>query len=133
MQTDSLYDRLTLALESWRAALGGDHVVTDPDRIDAVNQTTFGVEGGARAMICPANAEEVSKCLQIAQHHKVHLYPVSTGHNWGYGSRVAPTQGGVLLSLARLLTLPLVLPRLLSLLRLIAACQGGIEGPLRLP
>ena len=38
------------------------------------------------ASLRPANEAQVVRIVQIAGHYKVPLYPISTGHNWGYGS-----------------------------------------------
>ena len=40
-------------------------------------------------------------CVRIANRFRVPLYPISSGKNWGYGSRV-PARDGVLLDLGRL-------------------------------
>jgi 4-cresol dehydrogenase (hydroxylating) flavoprotein subunit len=44
----------------------------------------------------------VQQCLRIANRFKVAVFPVSTGKNWGYGSRVPISDGCVLMELARL-------------------------------
>jgi len=36
--------------------------------------------------IYPRTHEEVSRIVILANSHKISLYPISTGHNWGYGS-----------------------------------------------
>ena len=40
--------------------------------------------------------------MRAANEHRAPIYPVSTGKNWGYGSRVPPTDGCVLMELHRL-------------------------------
>ena len=53
------------------------------------------------AIIRPANTQEVQECVRIANRFTVPLYPISTGRNWGYGSR-SPVRDAVILDLGRL-------------------------------
>ena len=50
----------------------------------------------------PASASEVAAILRICAEHKLPVWPVSTGRNWGYGSATAVREGSVLLRLARM-------------------------------
>lgn len=53
------------------------------------------------AVIYPSNRLQVQQCVRIANEFDVPIYPISSGKNWGYGSRV-PTQDAVLIDLRRL-------------------------------
>lgn len=46
------------------------------------------------------NAAEVSTVLQLANEFKITVYPISAGHNWGYGSRSPYTMNSVVLDLS---------------------------------
>ena len=50
----------------------------------------------------PADRQQVQACLRVANAHRVAVYPISTGRNWGYGSRVPAADGSVLLDLGRM-------------------------------
>jgi 4-cresol dehydrogenase (hydroxylating) flavoprotein subunit len=89
------------ALGEWLALLGPDHLVQDTDVLDAASTTTFDTRSRAQAVLQPANRAEVQACVRIANRYRVPIYPISSGRNWGYGSRV-PVQHGVLLDLRRL-------------------------------
>lgn len=41
-------------------------------------------------------------CVQVAKQHRVPLYPISAGRNWGLGSRVPAADGCALLDLSRM-------------------------------
>jgi len=92
---------LIAACAAWCEALGNDGVVRTPEVLGAANTTTFATKSRVRAVLRPANREQVQHCVRIANRFGIPLYPISTGKNWGYGSRV-PVHDGVLLDLGRL-------------------------------
>ena len=96
-----MYD-LAQALEAWREVIGADHVLTDAATLSAAGTATFATAQRVPAAIQPGTREEVRECLRVANEHRVPIYPVSTGKNWGYGSRVPPQSGCVLMELRRL-------------------------------
>src|SRR5262249_62028877 len=54
------------------------------------------------AIVRPATRGEVQHCVRVADRFAVPLYAVSSGKNWGYGSRVPAFDGSVVLDLGRL-------------------------------
>jgi 4-cresol dehydrogenase (hydroxylating) len=92
---------LSDALRAWSAAIGGEHVSADDGTLLAASTATFATSQHVRAILRPGSLAEVQECVRIANRCRVPLYPISSGRNWGYGSRVPP-QDGVLLDLARL-------------------------------
>jgi len=92
---------LAAALDDWTALLGPAHVVRDSGSLTSASAATFPTTGRVRAIIRPATRDDVQACVRIANRHRVAIYPVSSGKNWGYGSR-APVADGTLLDLARL-------------------------------
>jgi 4-cresol dehydrogenase (hydroxylating) len=93
---------LARALEAWRGILGQDNVLTDPAARSAAESATFATTQSIPAIIRPGSREEVRECVRVANEHEVPIYPVSTGKNWAYGSRVPPQSGCVLMELHRL-------------------------------
>ena len=70
---------------------------------DAINSA--GLPANCRAVLQPSSRDELTHWLK--NRHKgrgvsLPVYPISTGFNWGLGSRVAPADGCVLLDLSRL-------------------------------
>ena len=95
-------NNLTRALEAWREVVGPEHVLTNPAALSAAETATFSTSNRIPAIIRPGNREEVRACVQVANQQRTPIYPVSTGKNWGYGSRVPPRSGCVLVELRRL-------------------------------
>ncbi len=90
------------AITAWREVVGHDHVVARGEARDRANRATFATTQQAIAVVAPGSRDEVVACLAVANRHRVPVYPVSTGRNWGYGSRVAPRDGCAVLALHRL-------------------------------
>lgn len=93
------------ALEHWRQALGHDQVIADPADIQPYNYSTIAVERRIPAVLRPREIEEVVALVRVANQHKIPLYPVSTGHNWGYGSANPVTDGAVVVDLSAMQTI----------------------------
>src|SRR5690606_11595620 len=82
--------------------IGADHVLTDPAELERAATATFRTTARPAAILRPANRAEVRRIVQSARQLGVALHPVSRGKNWGFGSRVPPRDGLVLVELARL-------------------------------
>jgi 4-cresol dehydrogenase (hydroxylating) len=92
---------LAAALEEWTRLLGPGNVTTNPATLQAAATATFITAGRVLAVLEPATREDVQAIVRIANQYAVPLYPISSGKNWGYGSK-APVADGVLLDLHRL-------------------------------
>src|SRR5579875_3182941 len=95
-------DLTTLALEEWTRLLGPEFVQTDSQILDAAATATFSTRQHIPAILRPASVGQVAECLRVANRHRTPLYPISSGKNWGYGSRVPPLSGCALLDLSRM-------------------------------
>lgn len=89
-------------LDSFTKLLGGEHVIVRNEPLDLASQATYSTQNRVRAILRPADVEQVSGCLRLAQELKVPLYPISGGKNWGYGSRVPTGGDSLILDLGRL-------------------------------
>ncbi len=89
------------AVQEWAALLGAPHVTTDAAALSAASSATFQTAARVLAILRPGTRDEVQACVRIANRHAVPLYPISTGQNWGYGSRV-PVRDSVVVDLGRL-------------------------------
>jgi 4-cresol dehydrogenase (hydroxylating) flavoprotein subunit len=97
-----MIEDLDAAVRAWQAAIGADHVVTEPGHLRAVATTTFATDHAIVAHLAPANSAEVAACVRVAHDHGVPLHPISRGRNLGYGSRVPLRSRAALLDLRRL-------------------------------
>ena len=89
------------ALAEWRDALGVDGVVCDRRSVADAAAGTFPTSAQVPAILKPGNQQQVQQCVQIANRYGIPLYSISTGRNWGYGSRV-PVRDAVVVDLSRL-------------------------------
>ena len=92
---------LSEALSAWAGLVGGDHVTSNSEALESASTATFATAQRVLAVVRPGSRAEVQGCVRIANRWGIPLYPVSSGRNWGYGSRV-PVRDGVLLDLGRL-------------------------------
>jgi 4-cresol dehydrogenase (hydroxylating) len=93
---------MQFALREWGRALGREWVVTSQDELRDAGTATFGSDRKIPAILRPGSREEVQACVRIANRHGVALYPISSGKNWGYGSRVPSADHCALLDLGRM-------------------------------
>lgn len=52
--------------------------------------------------VYPCSHEEVVLVVRLANVYKINLYPISTGHNWGYGSATSVFDDCVIVDLSRM-------------------------------
>jgi len=90
------------ALADWSELLGAEHVVTEAPVLHAAETGTFASTHRIPAIIRPGCRQEVQECLRIANRQDTPVYPISSGRNWGYGSRIPPADGCVLMDLRRM-------------------------------
>ena len=90
------------ALEEWIRVLGEANVECHPAALAAAETATFETDSGIPAILRPGTVSEVSELVRIASRYRCPVYPVSSGRNWGYGSRVPPASGCALIDLSRL-------------------------------
>jgi 4-cresol dehydrogenase (hydroxylating) flavoprotein subunit len=93
---------LAAALSAWEAALGSAHVVCDPASLEREHANVSAFERRVHAVLLPASTEEVQAIVRIARLHRVPLNPLSTGKNWGLGSRLPVRSGSVTVDLRRM-------------------------------
>src|ERR1700704_3100666 len=97
-----LDEALDQALEQWEAVVGAGYVVRERDSLKSAETATFATAQTVPAIILPANREELQDCIRIANRFRIPVYPISSGKNWGYGSRVPVAGSSVLLDLGRM-------------------------------
>ncbi|MDQ1470407.1 MAG: 4-cresol dehydrogenase (hydroxylating) flavoprotein subunit [Bryobacterales bacterium] len=90
------------ALLEWAGAIGPEFVVSGSAELRAAETATFQTTQRIPVILRPGTPQEACEVVRIANHHGTAVYPVSSGKNWGYGSRVPVTTDCVLLDLSRL-------------------------------
>jgi len=89
------------AIAEWTTDIGRQFVVEAGGERRGAETATFATTASIHAILRPANRDEVQKIVRTANRFRIAIYPISTGRNWGYGSRV-PVTDSVLLDLSRL-------------------------------
>ncbi|MGH7047635.1 MAG: FAD-binding oxidoreductase [Stellaceae bacterium] len=95
-------EQLAVALQEWRARLGAAAVLEGPTAQQRYGRCTTGHARVIPAGLRPCSVPEIVAILEVARRYAIALYPISTGHNWGYGSAVPVSDGCVVLDLSGL-------------------------------
>ncbi len=95
-------DKLKEAIDKWSEALGADKVITDTQALASYSVCTTPVRRTIPAAILPRSVDDVKTIILIAAHYSIPLYPISTGHNWGYGSANPAVDGCVVIDLSKM-------------------------------
>ncbi|KQP23163.1 FAD-binding oxidoreductase [Pseudorhodoferax sp. Leaf267] len=93
---------LDAALVAWTQLLGHEHVLDPEQSHQMYGADTAGNERRISATLQIADRGEIPEVLRIAHAHRVPVYPISTGHNWGYGTALPARDGCVIVDLGRL-------------------------------
>ena len=93
---------LPTALAEWRACLGDRRVVVGAAAQEKFGICTMAIEREIPAALQPKSVQDIPLILSIAREHGIPLYPISTGHNWGYGTSLPAIDGCVVLDLSSL-------------------------------
>ena len=95
-------DSFAGACDRWLNLLGPEFFLRSSSSLREAETATFLTTQHILAVLRPADRGQIQECVRIANQSGVPLYPVSSGKNWGYGSRVPPVDGCALLDLSRL-------------------------------
>jgi len=89
------------ALQAWRIALG-DEAVIGTDLPAHYTACTSGATRNVVALLRPVEVQSVVRAVSVAARFGIPLHPVSTGHNWGYGTALAAADGAAVVDLSRM-------------------------------
>jgi FAD/FMN-containing dehydrogenase len=95
------------AIRTFEAALGPDWVFTSEEDLEAYRDSFSSVWGTsaerrASAAVAPDSVEQVQAVVRIAGRHRLPLFPISTGKNFGYGGPSPNLSGSVIVDLKRM-------------------------------
>ncbi len=96
------FQPLDAAYAQWRAALPASQVLDAAQAAAHYPTDTSGYRARLGGALRPRTVAQVQSAVAIAARHGVALYPVSTGHNWGYGSAHPVGSRNVILDLSEL-------------------------------
>src|SRR5213079_3678159 len=90
------------AMKAFGEALGPEHVLVGDAAISRYRVCTQPITRRIAAAVRPESVEQVQEIVRIAAAHRLALYPISTGNNWGYGSAQPMRDDNVILDLGRM-------------------------------
>jgi 4-cresol dehydrogenase (hydroxylating) flavoprotein subunit len=92
------------ALSDLAAAVGTDHFFAGEDDRIAYSDHFAADEAKHQpiAAVAPMTVEEVQAIVRIANRHRLPLWPISRGKNFGYGGAAPVLKGSVILDLSRM-------------------------------
>lgn len=91
---------MSAAVGEWRALLGEANVLQGEDAQAAYDKDASGIERRIPAALRVSDAGVVPEVMRIAAKTKVAVYPISTGHNWGYGTSLPARDDCVIVDLS---------------------------------
>lgn len=91
---------LDAACDAWQALLGSARVVRAAEVLHHEGRTTLADAPLPIARLRPAHTGQIPAIVNVAARHRIALYPISRGRNWGWGDACPPTAGQVLLDLS---------------------------------
>ena len=92
------------ALKAIEAIVGADAVFTSEEDREAYSDQ-FPVDARAHrpaGAVAPLTTEQVQAIVRVAAEHKVPLWPISRGKNFGYGTSAPVLAGSIVLDLSRM-------------------------------
>lgn len=90
------------ASDAWIKILGEAHVLTERSDCDAYARNVSGVDRKIPVVIRPGSADDVQAVVREANRFGTPLYPISTGMNWGFGSRLPACENCGVVDLGRM-------------------------------
>jgi 4-cresol dehydrogenase (hydroxylating) len=93
---------LEAACRAWSELLGEAAVLRSPEALQYYGRTTLPDAPAPVAVLQPQSIDQVAAAVRAAFAHKVPLYPISRGKNWGWGDACPTTEGQVILDLSAL-------------------------------
>ncbi len=93
----------TSIIEEFSRIVGNDRVLSTKSQLLSYTQNSLGFDKAEEYILLvlkPLNTEEVMQIVEIANKNIISLYPISTGMNWGYGSKIPTAKNSVILDLS---------------------------------
>jgi 4-cresol dehydrogenase (hydroxylating) len=96
--------QFSAALKAFAGAIGAANVfASEQDQVDySDHYSPDETKHRPSAALAPSSVEEVQAVVRIANEHKVPLWPISRGKNFGYGGAAPALKGSVVLDLSRM-------------------------------
>ena len=90
------------AINAWIQDLGERSVIADAEFLKTYTESVCASQRQVVAVLMPGSLEDVQKVVATANAHKIPLYPISCGKQWGMGSRLSVKEGAAIVDLGRM-------------------------------
>ncbi|MCL4684402.1 FAD-binding oxidoreductase [Myxococcota bacterium] len=93
------------AIKKFRALLGEENVLVKADQLVPYNKIMMPVENAAHApsaALTATTVEQIQGVVKICNAHRIPIWTISTGRNFGYGSAAPVARGQVILDLKKM-------------------------------
>src|SRR5262245_61692373 len=88
--------------KAWSDRFGARMAHTDDATIRHYTANVSGLERAITAVLYPESSADVQALVRLANEVRLPLYPISTGCNWGLGSKLPVRDGAALVDLSRM-------------------------------
>jgi 4-cresol dehydrogenase (hydroxylating) len=88
------------AIEAWKQEVGPESVCADFQTLEEYTQSTCASTREIVAVLKPVSLEQVQRMVAVANEHRIPLYPISQGKQWGMGSRLPVQDGAAVVDLS---------------------------------
>ncbi len=90
------------AIEKWQQVLGEKNIKTDSSTLKQYTNNVSELTRTIQAVLYPSTTSEVQNIVAIANECLCHLYPISSGKNFGLGSKMPVQDGATIVDLRRM-------------------------------
>jgi 4-cresol dehydrogenase (hydroxylating) len=94
--------RFDEAVQTFTSILGSQGVDVSQATLDRYSRSTGFSSIRPQAVIYPKSTEQVQDVVRAAGRFHVSVYPISRGHNWGYGDACPPTESQFVIDLSQM-------------------------------
>jgi len=94
-----MIETLIAAITEWSMLLAPECILLDNINLTQYKLSSLGMQYTTHCVLSPSSAHELAACVQIANKHKIMVFPISRGHNHGYNSSAPMTDDTVVLDL----------------------------------
>ena len=82
--------------------VGVEYITVAQETLNIYQTATFTHSNIVFAVVFPCSTEEIRDILLLCGLHKIKVFPISAGKNWGLGSAVPSSRGAIVLDLSRM-------------------------------
>lgn len=93
---------LSAAIHQWQMQLGRSRVLLGEAATAAYGRDTSASHRHIAVGLRIENSAQLPEVMRTASQHRVPVYPISTGHNWGYGTALPVRDGCAIIDLSAL-------------------------------